>query len=84
MPFFGSSKKSPQDVARNLYDSLVILENDTSGKKSEKASEDVTKLLLLCKNILVGTGDQEPQADLVAQLAQEFYDNNIFLGLESN
>ena len=36
MPLFGSSKKNPAEIAKNLRDSLLILEKDEQGKKSEK------------------------------------------------
>lgn len=36
MPLFGSSKKSPQDICKNLIESLQVLQADTSGKRSEK------------------------------------------------
>jgi len=84
MPLFGSSKKSPQEIVKSLTDSLNILQSDTSGKKSDKAVEDTTKQLQACKNILYGTGDQEPHAELVAQLAQEYYNINMFGMLISN
>lgn len=77
MPLFGSSKKSPQEICKNLNESLQILNNDTSEKKSEKALEDITKQLQACKTILFGTENQEPQADMVAQLAQEFYNARL-------
>jgi len=84
MPLFGSSKKSPQEISRSLTESLVILQGDVAGKKSEKAVEDITKQLQSCKNILYGTGDQEPHPELVTQLSQAFYDYNIFLTLVKN
>ena len=35
MPLFGS-KKGPQEICKNLAESLTTLKNDASGKKSEK------------------------------------------------
>ena len=35
MPLFGS-KKGPQEICKNLSESLAVLKNDASGKKSEK------------------------------------------------
>lgn len=84
MPLFGSSKKSPQDICKNLIESLQVLQADTSGKRSEKAIEDVTKQLQACKTILFKVGDQDPQTELVAQLSQEFYANDIFLSIVKN
>jgi len=84
MPLFGLSKKSPQEIGKSLTESLSILQSDTAGKKSDKAVEDITKHLQGCKNILYGSGDQDPHAELVAQLAQEYYNYNIFLLLIKN
>lgn len=82
MPLFGSSKKSPLEITKSLSDSLLILQQDApGGKKSDKAVEDITKQLQACKNILYGTGDQDPHAELVAQLAQAYYDSNMFTAL---
>jgi len=36
------------------------------------------------KGILYGTGDQEPQTEMTASLAQEVYNNNIMLLLVEN
>jgi len=39
MPLFGSSKKSPAELVKNLRDSLEVLENEPTGsKKSDKVS----------------------------------------------
>lgn len=81
MPLFGSSKKNPNEIAKNTRDALLILERDESGKKSEKAVEDIAKQLNSMKNILFGAGDQDPQTELVAQLSQEFYNYDLFLPL---
>lgn len=35
MPLFGS-KKGPQEICKSLSESLAVLKNDVSGKKSEK------------------------------------------------
>nr|CAD7197942.1 unnamed protein product [Timema douglasi] len=49
------------------------------------AQEDVSKNLVLIKNMLYGTSDAEPQTDIiVAQLAQELYNSNLLLLLIQN
>ena len=54
-------------------------------KKVEKAQEDVSKNLVHIKNMLYGTAETEPQADIVvAQLAQELYNSNLLLLLVQN
>ena len=49
-----------------------------------KATEDVSKNLSHIKGILYGVGDQEPQTELVAQLSQEMYNNNMLFLLIQN
>lgn len=83
MPLFGKSQKSPADVVKALKESVNLLEK--GDKKAEKAQEDVSKNLLLIKNMLYGTSDAEPQTDIiVAQLAQELYNSNLLLLLIQN
>ncbi len=50
-----------------------------------KAQEDVSKNLLLIKNMLYGTSDSEPQTDIVvAQLSQELYNSGLLVLLTQN
>ena len=50
-----------------------------------KAQEDVSKNLLLIKNMLYGTSDSEPQTDIVvAQLSQELYNSGLLVMLIHN
>lgn len=50
-----------------------------------QAQEDVSKNLVHIKNMLYGTAETEPQADIVvAQLAQELYNSNLLLLLVQN
>lgn len=83
MPLFGKSAKSPAEVVKSLREAVNALER--GDKKAEKAQEDVSKNLVLIKNMLYGTSDAEPQADIiVAQLAQELYNSNLLLLLIQN
>lgn len=50
-----------------------------------QAQEDVSKNLLLIKNLLYGSSESEPQTDIVvAQVAQEFYNSNLLYSLVCN
>ena len=49
-----------------------------------QAQEDVSKNLVGMKTILYGTGDQDPQTELVGQLAHTMYDNSLLLSLITN
>lgn len=52
---------------------------------SRQASEEVAKQLKIVKEMLIGTGDSEPQMEqVVAQLAQEMYMSNLLLMLIQN
>ena len=83
MPLFGKSAKSPAEVVKSLKEAVNALER--GDKKAEKAQEDVSKNLVLIKNMLYGTSDAEPQTDIiVAQLAQELYNSNLLLLLIQN
>jgi len=83
MPLFGKSHKSPAEVVKALKEAVNALER--GDKKAEKAQEDVSKNLVLIKNMLYGTSDAEPQADIiVAQLSQELYNSNLLLMLIQN
>ncbi|XP_031557489.1 calcium-binding protein 39-like [Actinia tenebrosa] len=85
MPLFGSSKKSPQEVVKSTREALTVLEKEPPGsKKAEKALEEISKQFGAMKNILQGSGDQEPQTELVAQLSQEFYNNALFQQILDN
>jgi len=94
MPFgiFPGKSKSPNDLIKSLQEALLVLEKcpidpsqPAKDKKVEKAQEDVSRLLLLLKNMLYGTNDQEPQTDIaVASLAQEMYSSNILILLIHN
>jgi calcium binding protein 39 len=64
-------------ISKNLFDLCVYF--------VRKAQEDVSKNLVLIKNMLYGTSDAEPQTDIVvAQLAQELYNSNLLLLLIQN
>ncbi|XP_077255054.1 calcium binding protein Mo25 isoform X5 [Temnothorax americanus] len=77
------SQKSPAEVVKALKEAVNALER--GDKKVEKAQEDVSKNLVHIKNMLYGTAETEPQADIVvAQLAQELYNSNLLLLLVQN
>ncbi|EDV29211.1 Calcium-binding protein 39-like [Trichoplax sp. H2] len=81
MPLFGSKQKSPYELVRISRDALATIIKEGSGKKAEKATDEIGKQLVAMKNILCGVGDQEPQTEQVAQLAQEIYNFDLLLFL---
>lgn len=50
-------------------------------KKADKAAEEAAKILGQIKVMLYGSGEQEPQTELTAQLAQEFYNHDMLVHL---
>ncbi|KAE8627113.1 hypothetical protein XENTR_v10006878 [Xenopus tropicalis] len=82
MPLFSKSHKNPAEIVKTLKDNMAVLERQD--KKTEKASEEVSKSLQATKEILCGTGDKEPQTETVAQLAQELYNSGLLVTLIAN
>lgn len=71
MPLFGKSKSNPE-LVRHLSENLNSLRRVAeSEKKLGKAQEEVSRTLQMIKNYICGSGDQEPQAETVAQLCHE-------------
>uniref|UniRef100_A0A8C5HUZ3 Calcium binding protein 39-like protein n=2 Tax=Gouania willdenowi TaxID=441366 RepID=A0A8C5HUZ3_GOUWI len=82
MPLFGKSHKGPADIVKTLKENLAILVKQD--KKTEKASEEVSKCLVSMKEILYGSNDKEPHTETVAQLAQELYNSGLLISLVEN
>ncbi|KAG0172904.1 mo25 protein [Apophysomyces sp. BC1034] len=70
---FKPKQKTPHDLVRHVKDAILRLD----GSDKRKATEDISKYLLSMKNILYGEDGSEPSPDLVAQLAQEVYSNDL-------
>lgn len=84
MPLFGSKQKSPYELIKSLQEALVALEKGDK-RNERKLQEDVSKNLVLMKNMLYGTSDQEPQTDIaITQLSHEVYNTNLLLLLINN
>ncbi|XP_064126224.1 calcium-binding protein 39-like isoform X2 [Loxodonta africana] len=79
MPLFSKSHKNPAEIVKTLKDNMAILEKQD--KKTDKASEEVSKSLQAMKEILCGTSDKEPPTEAVAQLAQELYNSGLLVTL---
>ncbi|XP_053772564.1 calcium-binding protein 39-like isoform X2 [Desmodus rotundus] len=79
MPLFSKSHKNPAEIVKILKDNLAILEKQD--KKTDKASEEVSKSLQVMKEILCGTNDKETPTEAVAQLAEELYNSGLLVTL---
>ncbi|GAA5992167.1 hypothetical protein JCM10908_001801 [Rhodotorula pacifica] len=74
----GSKTKPPPDLVRALRDAVLRLESSQTGpEQRRKASEDVSKYLFQMKVLLYGDGENEPQPEIIAQLAQEVYAHDL-------
>ncbi|XP_006030251.1 PREDICTED: calcium-binding protein 39-like isoform X2 [Gavialis gangeticus] len=82
MPLFSKSHKNPAEIVKTLKENMAILEKQE--KKTDKASEEVSKSLQAMKEILCGTSDKEPPTEMVAQLAQELYNSGLLVTLIAN
>lgn len=82
MPLFSKSHKNPAEIVKVLKENMAILEKQE--KKTDKASEEVSKSLQAMKEILCGTTDKEPPTEIVAQLAQELYNSGLLVTLIAN
>ncbi|XP_061660597.1 calcium-binding protein 39-like [Syngnathoides biaculeatus] len=82
MPLFGKSHKTPVELVKILKENMAVLVKQD--KKTEKASEEVSKCLVSMKEILYGSNDKEPHTETVAQLAQELYNGGLLITLVEN
>ncbi|KWU41861.1 Mo25-like protein [Rhodotorula sp. JG-1b] len=74
----GSKTKQPPDLVRALKDAVLRLESAQTGpEQKRRASEDVSKYLFQMKVLLYGDGENEPQPEIIAQLSQEVYANDL-------
>ena len=80
MQFFKSKTKTPFELVKTLKESIPKLES----LEKRKLNDEISKTLLLMKSILYGENDSDPSPELVAQLAQEVYNNDILLLLIAN
>ncbi|BGP34765.1 Hym1p [Rhodotorula toruloides] len=88
MNFFrpsGSKTKAPPDLVRSLREAICKLDSPQVGpEQKRKANEDISKYLFQMKVLLYGDGETEPQPEIIAQLAQEVYANDLLQLLVHN
>ncbi|BGP19421.1 hypothetical protein JCM10213_000658 [Rhodosporidiobolus nylandii] len=80
MNFFKSQPKvkNPPELVRSLKDAIAKLDGTQTGpEQRRKASEDISKYLFQMKVLLYGDGENDPQPEIIAQLAQEVYANDL-------
>lgn len=75
--FGGKTKPKPVgDLIKSIVDSLGKLSPD-----NKKNAEELSKSIAGVKGYLHGEGDHEPSPDTVAQISQEFYNNDLIVQL---
>ncbi|GAA6049932.1 hypothetical protein JCM3770_007055 [Rhodotorula araucariae] len=81
MNFFKSASskvKAPPELVRALRDNIAKLDSASTGpEQKRKAREDISKYLFQMKVLLYGDGENDPQPEIIAQLAQEVYANDL-------
>eukprot|EP00033_Pygsuia_biforma_P002232 GCRY01002472.1.p1 GENE.GCRY01002472.1~~GCRY01002472.1.p1 ORF type:complete len:333 (+),score=79.09 GCRY01002472.1:141-1139(+) len=78
MFLFSKKIKNPSELVKQNKEALLLLTNDSTKKKEkEKAVEEISRHLLQMKTILYGDSENEPNTELVAQLANEIYNNDL-------
>ncbi|KAI8884681.1 Mo25-like protein [Backusella circina FSU 941] len=77
---FKTKQKTPHELVKHVKESIHKLD----GPDRRKATEDISKYLVLMKNILYGEDDHEPNPELVVQLAQEVYRTDLLQALVLN
>ncbi|ORY34730.1 putative transcriptional repressor [Naematelia encephala] len=78
MNFFNRQKtRSPAEIVKGLRDSIVRLDSAASGEAKKRVNEEVTRSLAATKASLCGEGEAEPSPDVVAQVANEVYAQDL-------
>ncbi|KAJ3068525.1 mo25 protein [Quaeritorhiza haematococci] len=77
---FKSRQRTPLELVKGVKDSIARL--DLGDRK--KANEEISKNLISMKTILYGDGENDPSPELVAQLSQEVYNNDLLPLLVTN
>jgi len=78
---FGKSKARPPELVKNLRDGLVAMDKLP---KTEKNTEELSKVLVAIKITLYGDSEHEPNQENILALANEFYSNDVLAPLLNN
>jgi len=71
--------KAPQELVKNTRDAIKKLKTS-----DYKVNKEISRNLVAMKNIIYGDGGSDPVPELVAQLVQEIYKNDLLLLLVQN
>lgn len=79
---FGKGKGKSNDVVKATKEALNALNKDKA--KVEKVSEEVSKNLILMKQVFYGDGEAEPNQEQITQLANDIYGADLIPLLITN
>ncbi|WVW86907.1 hypothetical protein I302_108962 [Kwoniella bestiolae CBS 10118] len=78
MNFFNRQKtRTPAETVKALKDNIVRLDQTAAGEGRKRINEEVSRLLASTKNSLIGEGEAEPSPDVIAQVANEVYAQDL-------
>jgi len=69
---------------KSLMTNISIITEQHQGRRLEKAHDEVSKTLTSMKQMLCGSENAEPTTEVVATLAQEFYNEDVILIMASS
>ncbi|KAH3679770.1 hypothetical protein WICMUC_000736 [Wickerhamomyces mucosus] len=79
---FKRNPKTPSELIRTLNEQVIKFDHSNNDKR--KLQDEISRYLNSIKIILHGDEDNDPQPDLIAQLAQEVYQTDILYNLILN
>lgn len=79
---FGKGKGKSSDIVKSIKDALNAINKEKV--KIEKVSEEISKNLILMKQVFYGDGESEPNQDQITQLANDIYGADLIPLLISN
>ncbi|OCF61974.1 calcium binding protein 39 [Kwoniella mangroviensis CBS 10435] len=78
MNFFNRQKtRTPAETVKSLKENILRLDQSAAGEGRKRINEEVSRLLASTKNSLLGEGESEPSPDIIAQIANEVYAQDL-------
>ncbi|KAK4685074.1 calcium binding protein 39, partial [Tremellales sp. Uapishka_1] len=78
MNFFNRQRtRTPAETVKSLKDNILRLDTAGSGEGKKRVNEEVSRALMSVKTLLSGEGDAEPSSDVVVQVANEMYAQDL-------
>lgn len=78
MNFFNRQKtRTPAETVKSLRENINRLDQAGSGETKRRTNEEISRLISSLKTSLSGEGDLEPSSDVLAQVANEVYAQDL-------